>query len=284
MNNYISVLFSADTKDDIWETDYIIESILPIDKTKISIFVPCFNIKSIGNNFDVFVYNCRKHSFVDILDIVKKIQPKIIIHLSDEYYYENLGIYNSLSDHCQLFLRQHHHPGYEYNENVIQIPLGYCNDAGINNKIIPSISERNYRWSFVGDMKNDRWEMLEQFNKIDNNFVACGIDKSQMMEVYLNSIFVPCGRGNSSLNCFRLYEASMSGCIPVVVGSEKELELTFKYEENPPWIFAETWKDAVEICKTLLDQKDILEIKQQYILTWWKKRIGLVQQKVSNLL
>ena len=280
----INILFSSNNRDEIWETDYVIDTLLPAEYTRVSNFVPSENINFVEEKYDIFVYNCRKHSYEQILNVVKKIKPKIIIHLSDEYHYENLSQYNNLANYCGLFLRQHHHPGFEYEKNVIQIPLGYCNDAGVNGKEIPLISERYLNWSFVGDMKNDRWEMVERFKTINNYFTGCFIDKPKMMKIYLNSIFVPNGRGNSSLNCFRLYEASMTGAIPVVVGDKEEIDCTFKYEESPPWLFFNSWEQASEECAKLLENIERLQEIQNNILSWWKNRIEKIQLQIKDVI
>lgn len=285
-NSYkdIEILFSASNKDEIWESDYILDTLLPNNVNKIPVFIQPEYIDLVNDNYDVFVYNCRKHNYNQILEVVKKIKPKIIIHLSDEYHYENLSEYNNLAKYCNLFLRQHHHPGFEYDDNAIQIPLGYCNGAGVEGQTISKVSDRYLNWSFIGDMKHDRWEMVEKFKTIPNNFVGSSIGKNQMMKIYLNSIFVPNGRGNSSLNCFRLYEASMSGGIPVVVGNPDEIDCTFKYEESPPWLFFNSWDEASSECSRLLEDKESLQKIQDNVLAWWSRRINGVCSKVENAL
>lgn len=280
----INVVFISSDKEKIWETDYILNYLLPEDEEKVDNFIPFEELKNNDVDCDVLVYNCRLHSYEEVYDIVKKLRPKVIFHLSDEYHFENLGYWNELANHCQLFLRQHHHPGNVYSENTIAMPLGYCNDAGLEWKYIGMVEDRKYNWSFIGDMKSDRWELVETFSQIDNYYTGSGIDKKTMMDIYRNSIFVPSGRGNSSINCFRLYEASMSGAIPVVVGSKEEIELTFMYEENPPWIFADSWQDAAQICKDLLKDKNKLQEIQSSVLYWWRKRIGGIRERISNAL
>ena len=98
-----------------------------------------------------------------------------------------------------------------------------------------------------------------------------------MCKIYSQSVFVPCGRGNSSLDCFRLYEASMNGAIPVLVGSNDEIKSTFKYEENPPWIFAKTWSEAVEKCMNT-------KINSQNVLEWWNTRIEKIRTQILEVL
>jgi FkbM family methyltransferase len=282
----VSVLFCAWNKDEIWETDYIVDTIIPPEYVKLCQHIPPHEIEKFDNKyFDVFVYNCRNNTYDFILSCIQKIKPKVVIHLSDEYHYENLNHWNNLANYCELFLRQHHHPGFEYTENTIQMPLGYCNDAGLDGKDIPPITNRCFEWSFLGDMKHDRWHMVNCFNEfMPNNYVDCFVDKKRMIDIYLNSVFVPNGRGNSSLNCFRLYESSMCGSIPVVVGEYDEIQETFKFEENPPWIFCDSWEDASRECYKLLDNKEFLLEKQKEVLLWWENRIERIRTKMRSAL
>jgi SAM-dependent methyltransferase len=286
----IRVLFLDENKEKVWETDYIVDTLLPSDKNKELTFSP--TIENVHGLFDVLVFNCRKKSFNEIINIVNIVNPKIIIQLSDEYKNEDLNHYNRLSKYCNLYLRQYHHEGYEYFENTAHIPLGYCNDAGLDFmdffpdsfEKIPKIKNRSYNWGWVGDMKNDRWEMLDKFSQIHSHTYATNTSKDDMIERYLQSKFVPCGRGNSTLDCYRLYEASMCGSIPCVVGSVNEISQTFKYEESPPWILGRSWDEVVHKCKLLLHDEEKLQEVQNEVLKWWHNRIMKINKKVSNSL
>ena len=66
----------------------------------------------------------------------------------------------------------------------------------------------------------------------------------------------------------RICEASMCGSIPVVVGTKKEININFKCEDSPPFIFSDTWESAVLTCKYLLEQPDTSIQKQKHILKW----------------
>lgn len=245
----------------LWESDFILNEFFPGAEVTSN-----FDVKT-----DALAFCSRTHSYDEILTIVHKTKPKIIICLSDEFYDEDLSCFNELGNHCDLFMRQYHHSNYTYTSNTIHIPLGYTNGC----KVFQEKKELN--WSFLGDIKTDRQEMVNQFRKIPKHFVGKSASKDLMCKIYSKSIFVPCGRGNSSLDCFRLYEASMNGAIPVVVGTEKEIECTFKYEENPPWIFAETWKDAYNRC--LNNSRKSIEV-----VSWWNKRLNTIRSKVSEVL
>jgi hypothetical protein len=248
----------------LWETDFLLKEILP--KGEVS--------HNLNESSDVFVFASRAHSYNEILSIVEKSKPKIIICLSDELIAENLQQFNQLGNYCELFLRQYHHPQYTYTSNTIHIPLGYTNGCKVFNE------NKVLNWSFLGEIKNDRQEMLNEFHNITKHFVGKSAPKDLMCKIYSKSIFVPCGRGNSSLDCFRLYEASMNGAIPVVVASKEEIECTFRYEENPPWVFAETWFDAVKKCQSMLEY----DIDNAPVLNWWKNRIQKIRDEVLKVL
>lgn len=319
-NNSMKVLFfERNSRDDVWEHDFILNDILPKGYVKKTHFLSLDEVRNSSENFDVFVYSCRDPNiyewgymptYNEVLECVLKTNPKVVIQLSDEYKDEDLGHYNELSNYCELFLRQYNHQEYRnskfkinvLNDNIVHIPLGYCNGTPVDKiKNVPS-SEKKYNWSFVGKIKDwefcffdnikqkwvsvgDRTEMIETFksNIQDFFFAQEGIDKDELIRIYSNSIFVPIGRGNSSLDCFRLYEASMCGAIPAVVGTSEEIKNTFAYEETPPWIFAESWDEAVKICKDLLNNKDHLQEVQNNLLSWWNNRINKIQDRVGNV-
>lgn len=284
--------FARKDKNDLCEYDYIMNDILPKDMEKNSTFLFLEGVRETQEKFDVFVYSSRDPqnypwgympTYEEVLECVLKIQPKIIIQLSDEFYFEDLQVHNNLANYCELFLRQHHFDNYSYTMNTIQMPLGYCNGIEVKSENILNVFDRKYTWSFIGEMKSDRWDLVNAFNLIEGGFSGSGLSKSEMTDVYMNSIFAPSGRGNSSLNCFRLYETSMMGCIPVVVGSQYELDVTFLYEENPPWIFSDNWETAVSICQELLNDKNELQKLQDKNLQWWKNRIGKISKKIEYI-
>jgi FkbM family methyltransferase len=292
-NKDLKVLFfGRNSRNDVWEHDFILNDVLHTDYFKRTYFLSLDEVRNSSEHFDVLVYSARcpnnypwgyMPTYDEVLECVLKVKPKIIIQLSDEFYYEDLQEHNSLSKYCELFLRQYHHPNYVYSENTIQLPLAYCNDTPIK-KPVPKIGDRDLDWSFVGTVKSDRFEMLEKFKLIENHFISSSSSKEELIDIYNRSVFVPSGRGNSSLDCFRLYEASMCGAIPVVVGSSEEIQNTFAYEEKPPWVFAESWDQSVEKCKDLLNDKDNLQEVQNDLLFWWNARIHKIQDEVNLVL
>lgn len=316
------LFFGRNCREEVWEYDFILNEVLPKQLQKSIHFLSLDQVRNCNEIFDVFVYSCRDPemyewgyipSYDDALECVLKLKPKIIIQLSDEYLHEDLDVHNELANYCELFLRQHNHqefrkeicktPMYSY-ENIIHMPLGYLNDTNFDDiKILPP-DQRKYNWSFVGVIKDgdfnyfnevgeslpisDRNKMIEIFkNSIDNYvFRDSGVSKKELVELYNNSIFVPCGRGNKSLNCFRNYEAILCGAIPVVVWIwEGEIDIVFKFGVTPiPWIFALSWEDAVRQCKDLLNQPEKLKELQEQNINWMKTIMNNISNSVKSVL
>ena len=251
-----------------------------------------------NKTYDVFVYNCTDTnrqsyfgvppSYEQTKNAVLKFKPKIIIQLADECYKEHNEIHNLLGNFCNLFLKQHRHESqlYTYTENTTIIPLGYVNGFYNRSVKIKPIAERKYTWTWVGVLINDRREMINWFWSMWKNVTICNayIPGNEVFDLYSESIFVPCGRGNFSLDCFRNYEATIAGAIPVIVGPMNEIEWTYKFEETPPWIYAESWSEALKKCQEIQFDFDTLEKMQNENIAWWNKMVSFLQNKVSKAL
>ena len=277
-----------------WEKDYIIElfNIINFDiiyleseilKNKLE------NENEIINN-NILVFSSNIYSYEEIKKIVLRIKPIIIVHLSDEF--GNRPEYTNLASYTKLLLHQHHfgyHYPYNNYKNIIQIPLGYMSGMFNNKKPFDfkckSLSERKYKWSFIGNMKQDRLEIIDKFSKkFNEKFVGNNITSSEMLNIYNDSIFIPNGRGFNRVDCFRIYEAILSGSIPIIVCDESEFNDTFYYNNDiPPFILEKTWDNAVNRCEYLLNNIDELKITQQKNYDWLQTKIYSIQEKVYNI-
>jgi hypothetical protein len=287
-------------KECSWEVDFIIYDLLyKIPNLQIEFIYKDYfellpNRKNIINN-NILVLN-NVISFKIAEEVVKKIKPKIIFFLGDEYgTSEN---YMSLSKYTYYFFRNYHFAHYTYDSNNIQFPLGYVvnyiskkNSFTISSK---KIKERNINASFIGGYKSDREYMATLFEKkMEKTFIRnvhndWKIDTLKYLpediyKIYNNSIYVIIGRGNASLDCFRIYEAVVAGALPVIVGSQLEIKTTFYYNNSiPPFLFFENWDIACETCTYLLDKPEILQDLQDKILSWWKSYISFITEKIEN--
>jgi len=286
----------------MWELEYIKDitgcncnSDLEIEKYNINNCNLLLEREDIVSNC-LFVMTISYYN-INIEEILKKLQPIVIFFLSDEY-----GIfqkYNYLEKYTKLFLRQYNHKSYTYSSHNIQIPLGYVSNFLPNNNNnnvtdIKPINERKVNCSFIGAKKSDRQHMRDVFEKNMNNTMIVFVNNNWDIEklpvipnnlftLYNNSIFIIIGRGNSSLDCFRIYEAVVSGAIPVIVGEEMEINTTFYYGGyKPPFVYSDTWENAVSVCNNLLQQPELLQEKQNKILEWWTNQITNIKNIITQ--
>lgn len=281
-----------------WEIDFIHNEFLnDIPNLNKEVFTKnTFNLLEnradiINNSFLVINGVCELN---DIIRVVIKIKPLVIFYLSDEgggYSYWTI-----LQNYTKLLLRQYNFTHYNYAKNNIHFPLGYVKNF-LNNENSFSIykkplSEREFNASFIGTVKSDRLHMSNVFKEnmtrtqiifVHNNWDIPNLPYSpqECFNIYNNSIFVLCGRGNSNLDCFRIYEAIIAGSIPVLVGDSNEINITFNYNNHIlPILYFGSWEEAVTECNKLLIDTDKLINKKNELFNWWKDE----NQKLKELI
>jgi len=234
---------------------------------------------------NLLVFSSNKFSLNQVLSLCQILKPKIVFHCSDEFGYK--PEYDSLTNYCGLYLRQYRHVQYPDPENKVSVmPLGYgpgLFDEPVLFRSHKLSSERTNNWAFVGTLKRDREVMLQTFRNMPKGYDGL-MNSRDMANLYDDTIFVPIGRGNTSLNCFRIYEAVSCGAIPVLVSSKEELYNTFKDEGDQSWLVFSSWKEALEKCTYLLQDHQQLNFIQALNLEWWKVRLESLQLKIQKKL
>ena len=167
--------------------------------------------------------------------------------------------------------------------------------------------QRNLSWSFVGTIAGhrERPQMIEAFRDWLPNEIKTGMDPQSMREVYTNSKFVLVGRGQSSLgqcqfrpvscpsfifihmhpvlDCYRIYEAVICGSVPVIVGSDDEVQRTFEFEGDfPPLVVSRDYQSALTLCKAMTD--DDIDNKRYELIAWYIARINFIMRKIDFVL
>lgn len=266
-----------------WEEDFILKELLPAN-LEVFYYDDPQKVEVPSEDY-VLIFSVGGANTHHLQELCIKKEPKIIFMISDEF-----GVnpeFNELSKYTTLLVRQYYHSRYPVYENIVYMPLGYmkgmlaCKSTEL--KVKP-INERQFRWSFVGTIRENREKMIK---KLRNSgmvpyFLMNGISPSKMFEIYSNSIFVPNDRGHINLDCLRLYEASLCGAIPIVVGNIEEIKHTFFQEECPPWIFAKSWDKAVEVCYRLLNNPIELQKRQNTVLYWWSTRVEKLRRTLNE--
>jgi len=279
----------------VWENDYILNNVLDTVPAKEIHYYSNQNFLEILEKFPNYEKNCililtsylQDNEMFQVASILK---PNVIIFLSDESGTKNNLM--ELEKFTPCFLRNYNHPQYNYASNNLQLPLGYVSNF-LASKSLKKINQRSINCSFIGEQKSDRLEMYNTFKKNMTNTKIEFTNNSwnlenlkwtphQLFELYNDSIFVINGRGNCSLDCFRIYESTCAGAIPVIVGDPKEIKNTFFYNDNiPPLLFFNSWQQAVESCNSLLENPQQLQEIQNNLQLWWKNILVTLKQKIS---
>ena len=124
-----------------------------------------------------------------------------------------------------------------------QANIGEVVVATENNEILEDVEKNGGRGILTrSDHKTGTDRIFEAYKKLDfkNNVIHLirtnwsnpnnqTIKPYELFDLYRESLFVPIGRGNISLDCFRIYEAIVAGAIPVMCGTNQEIEMTFNF-------------------------------------------------------
>lgn len=241
-----------------------------------------FHLLSNFSNKKIYVFSSNRKKFINAKIEIIFFKPDIVFHFSDEV--GDIPQFNELSKLTKLYFRQHSFTHYPLYDNIHILPLGY--QTGMFDKLpininIPNINDRIYKWAFIGDYsKNDeRRKMVETISLIEP-FKLGKASPSDMKNIYMNSIFVPNARGNNVLDCFRLYEATVCGAIPILVGPKNECVHLIKYQNFPPWPTFNNWKDA-KLYMENYDTKKIQELQMRN-LNWWKSSMTFLIDIMSK--
>lgn len=231
----------------------------------------------------VLVLNSNEHHYKEALSMAQQLKPRIIFLLADEW--GTRSEFNELAAHTRLLVRQYHHGKYKLATNVMHMPLGYMvNMFGDtpSTELHLAHRDRRYTWSFIGNLKAEGQAMLSELKSLTPHLYGHA-DAQSMAAIYKDSVFVPNRRGNMRLDCFRLYEASACGAIPIVVGTtQEEIDETFLHEQNPPWIFATSWPQAKQQMCDLLACPEKLNDRHQQVIAWWKLRVETLKECIAS--
>ncbi len=197
-----------------------------------------------------------------------------VIQISDETCKVSDRIYAG----AKFVLRNYWDEKFLSARNVFPLPLGYQRGLweNVSNKQTPNIDERDYVWSFAGQLdKSTRMTMAKYMREIPDHFVyetatfldPKALSAGEYRDLLLDTIFVPCPRGTSSLDTYRLVEALECGCIPIV---EKRPENYFaKLFGNFPFLAVDHWSEAPMMINELLSDRKKLEKLRLSCNKWW---------------
>lgn len=289
-----------------WEYDYFVNDImnknLYCDDIKFLFYenkADLEKLKKYSSEKNILIMNAATHINM-AKELIQLLNPVAVFHLSDEKgNHEHYSLYKKYS--IKMVFHQYNFSNIDYGSNHLQIPLGYISKfkSGLTTRSMDlkdNLDDKKYDFSFVGAIKSDRKEMLNKLSyNFKNNFISTGctdwshpskqrIGPSDLHEIYKKSIFIPIGRGNVSLDCFRIYEAIIAKSIPIVVGSQEEIKRSFDFDgDKPDIVFVESWDEACKKCQKLLsDKSHILRIINNNTM-WWNRQLSKIIQILTDL-
>jgi len=204
-----------------WEYDYILNDLLSNFEIE---------VKLIWDKLELFVENSliiyssdERELDNNLLNYFENYKNKGIkfnlFHISNECLNHNFNYY----DYAEVVLRNYYDERID-KENVLTVPLGYKGGIKNRNKDYLRSDQKKYDFSFVGQLKNDRFNLVSEISKFDRVFIhktnkwdcPTSIGPVEMGEIYSSTLLVPCPMGNINIDSFRICEVLESGSIPII--------------------------------------------------------------------
>jgi hypothetical protein len=209
----------------------------------------------------------------------------VLLHTSDEWLSGGYALYRHFDAVIRIFataLARH--------DGIWTIPEGYANGTRTAGPVRP-ITERQYAWSFTGEIKASRAEMASAFAGLEPHFLTGTtsiykdggrkLSKAEFDDVLANTIFSPCPMGNVILETWRLYESLELGCIPIVESRASLDYFTGLFGPHPIPSFR-SWGAARHYVQSALADKSSLLRKQAEIRDWWTAKKQDIRTQVRQ--
>lgn len=221
-----------------------------------------------------------------------KYRPHLLIHRSDEklrHWSLNYGPVTTV-------FRDYFNPNL-LRTGIYFIPCGFNERLVQEARKLPENLERDFIWSFVGNLKGDRRVMLECFRAVQPSFSSSGhskfmedlpISDKKVAEVYRRSFFVLCPFGSLAPDTWRILEALECGAVPVSVMMKGEVDYFKFIFGDHPFIVEKSWESASQRIAELGRDPLAIEGFRQAAISWYSEflrdlrsdtgRLALMQQ------
>ena len=134
-----------------------------------------------------------------------------------------------------------------------------------------------------------RIKMLEELKKTQGDYfenINSSWQSADMLSteeykcVLSESVFVPCPRGNRSVDSFRLYEALEVGSIPII---EKDAYWTNLLGDHPLIEAPPSWESVGADIQLLLDNPSFINEHQKEVAAWWSRHKKGIKVGISSV-
>jgi len=237
----------------------------------------------------------RLHNYIRRL---KNAGAKVgLFHIGDEFQIESTDFYQDLDFVFRQYYKEEAH---KRHRNCHYLPINCM--PGFSEKIINKpIHEREYVWSFAGQLKGSRYKMIKYANSIpggkyyttDQFKDPNGINAEEYAALLNNTKFCLCPGGNYSLDSARVFESLEAGAIPIVEARNfghalaalfnPKLLVNHGIRDRRFWLRNyQYWEKAYSTdfpCPLIYDWKDLgslinsidVESSSEKMQLWWKE-------------
>jgi hypothetical protein len=285
-----------DVNLDKWEQDWL----LYLLKDQFSKFLITNEFDQLPLDAPTVVIANHAINYRRYLDEIRKNNKKYaVVLLSDENLIERMEYVHD--PNCVFVARNYFNPNYLRHPKVFTFGLGYKKNF-IVDKDSPTFDSRKLVWSFAGSFHDEhRRDAVEIFKSIGPHKLhsvsgfnaADGLETKKYVKLLENSKFALCPRGQQNNDSFRIYEALEAGSIPVVLAFAEHLEVRPSYwhavfygESNMPFIVADSWPEAFEKVKNLLEENRGAQVQQdcqEFWLRWKLNWKSMFEDKIKKL-
>lgn len=241
----------------------------------------------LDNSIVIYSNNQRGPSFefINYLNKFKKNNFTFRLwHLSNETLMHNCDYY-SLSNHV---FRNYYYEDIKHLNNVTYLPLGF-KSGYLNNQNNFQLNEKQISFSFIGQPKSDRIELIDKLQSFTNSFIHTtnawncntALTQTQVIDIYRRSRFVPCPKGWINPDSFRIMEALESGAIPILKDYGDLNYFLIPWEANSPIPIVKEWDD-IQYYDTLSDAQ-YAELYDD-VFNWYTKFREKLKTRILDLL
>ena len=164
------------------------------------------------------------------------------------------------------------------------------NDTSNYTKKYKNKIDKKYTWCFAGQVhaQGDRSKMIESLKKCNGEYhlhIAEGwrsedsLSTQEYKNILSESIFVPCPRGNTSVDTFRLYEALEVGAIPIVEKDDYWHNLLGEH----PLIETGSWNNISNDINLLLENSQWIIGHSKKVQSWWIEYKKQLKQNIAKI-
>ena len=274
---YVSLDVCDMTNDTIYEGSWLKDNLGSFDIEVVSINT---DLSSYDNLVVLIIRNKWEEQIQWIHSICQSGKKFKILHFSDEFEQDPCFFYDR---HEITGILRFYNRSDIVSSKVLTVPLGY---HWKNTSPMIPLEERKNLVSFHGTNWKGRSDQLKPLMKISPSNIKfyedwkhpTQLDKKSYLDLLLNTVFVPCPRGNN-VETFRFYEALECGCIPVFTELPGVLE-----NVGLPFLKTETWKDVADIIKHFDTNKTLLKEYHTSLMDAWAVYKTSLKKKVSDWL